>query len=143
MVVECAMGETNEIRVPDVPLASLEDDIDSTKSHPSAATSDCENNVGDTNIDDDFNGEDNMSGSLEDLVGTFDQKITQIFKDMGETTEEMAPVQVRTQDEIMAESKIWWTLTGNLGNMTPLDYAKTEARQLQIPALNLNPRKVF
>lgn len=47
----------------------------------------------------------NLSGSLEDLVGTFDQKISHCFKDLGEDVEEIAPVQVRSQDEIMSESQ--------------------------------------
>lgn len=62
-------------------------------------TSDCENN-----FDENFDVE-NLSGSLEDLVGTFDQKISQCFKDLNEATEDLAPVQVRSQDEIMSESQ--------------------------------------
>ncbi|VDM49819.1 unnamed protein product [Toxocara canis] len=62
-------------------------------------TSDNENNVDDDNFD-----SENLSGSLEDLVGTFDQKISHCFRDLAEDTEQMAPVQVRTQDEIMSES---------------------------------------
>lgn len=47
-----------------------------------------------------------LSESLEDLVGTFDQRVSQCFKDMGEDTEDLAPVQIRTQDEIMSESQL-------------------------------------
>ncbi|VDN23124.1 unnamed protein product [Gongylonema pulchrum] len=54
---------------------------------PERRTSDCENN-----FDEDFDVE-NLSGSLEDLVGTFDQKISQCFKDLNEATEDLAPVQ--------------------------------------------------
>lgn len=139
------MGDVAECRVPDVPLARLDNDDDDNEdssaelSKPTAdalqLSCDCENNV-----DDCFDSE-NLSGSLEDLVGTFDQKITQCFKDLNEDTEDLAPVRARSQDEIMSESQIWWTLTGNFGNMPPLDFSKTQARQLQIPALNLNPRK--
>ncbi|VDK67645.1 unnamed protein product [Onchocerca ochengi] len=63
-------------------------------------TSDCENN-----FDENFDAE-NLSGSLEDLVGTFDQKISHCFKNLNETTEEIAPIQVRSQDEIMSESHL-------------------------------------
>ncbi|VDN91489.1 unnamed protein product [Brugia pahangi] len=99
-------------------------------------TSDCENN-----FDENFDAE-NLSGSLEDLVGTFDQKISHCFKDLNKATEEIAPIQVRSQDEIMSESQIWWTLTGNFGNMPPLDFSKTQTRRLQLPALDLQgPRK--
>lgn len=53
-------------------------------------------------------GEDNFlaetfSGSLEDLVNTFDDKITKCFCNYDESVEKLAPVQVRTQDEIMNE----------------------------------------
>lgn len=44
-----------------------------------------------------------FSGSLEDLVNTFDEKITNCFRDYDEDVEHMAPVQVRTQDEILSD----------------------------------------
>ncbi|VDN51149.1 unnamed protein product [Dracunculus medinensis] len=102
--------------------------------HPARAN-DAENNSDGT-----FEVE-GLSESLEDLVGTFDQRVSQCFKDMGEDTEDLAPVQIRTQDEIMSESQIWWTITGNFGTMPPLDFSKTQTRELQLPALNLQPRK--
>lgn len=46
-----------------------------------------------------------LSSSLEDLVTTFDAKITKVLRNMGEGTEQMAPVQVRTQEEVMNESE--------------------------------------
>lgn len=42
-----------------------------------------------------------ISGSLEDLVNTFDEKITKCFGNYEESVEELAPVQVRSQEEIM------------------------------------------
>ena len=48
---------------------------------------------------DNFN--ETFSGSLEDLVNTFDEKIKTCFKDYAKTTEKIAPVQVRSQEEIM------------------------------------------
>jgi len=44
-------------------------------------------------------------GSLEDLVNTFDAKITQCFRNYNEHADEIAPVQIRTQDELMADSQ--------------------------------------
>ena len=44
-----------------------------------------------------------VSGSLEDLVNTFDEKITRCFGNYDESVEKLAPVQVRTQEEIMNE----------------------------------------
>lgn len=46
---------------------------------------------------------DAFSTSLEDLVNTFDEKITNCFYDYEENVEKLAPVQVRNQDEIMNE----------------------------------------
>jgi FEZ-like protein len=44
-----------------------------------------------------------FSGSLEDLVNTFDEKITKCFGNYEQSLEDLAPVQVRTQEEIMNE----------------------------------------
>lgn len=44
-----------------------------------------------------------FSGSLEDLVNTFDEKITKCFGNYEQSVEELAPVQVRSQEEIMNE----------------------------------------
>ncbi|XP_054714957.1 fasciculation and elongation protein zeta-2-like [Uloborus diversus] len=81
-----------------------------------------------------------FSASLEDLVNTFDDKITKCFCNYEEKVEKFAPVQVRTQEEIMNECQIWWTLTGNFGNMLPIDWSKSYARKLQINCLNLNEK---
>jgi hypothetical protein len=44
-----------------------------------------------------------FSGSLEDLVHNFDEKITKCFGNYEQSVEELAPVQVRSQEEIMNE----------------------------------------
>lgn len=44
-----------------------------------------------------------ISGSLEDLVNTFDEKITKCFGNYEESVEEIAPVQIRSQEEIINE----------------------------------------
>ena len=44
-----------------------------------------------------------FGGSLEDLVNTFDEKITKCFCNYEENVEALAPVQVRSQEEIMNE----------------------------------------
>ncbi|XP_021927928.1 fasciculation and elongation protein zeta-2 [Zootermopsis nevadensis] len=82
-----------------------------------------------------------FSGSLEDLVNTFDDKITRCFCNYDESVEKLAPVQVRTQEEIMNECQMWWTITGNFGNILPIDWSKSYARKLHMPALNLNENK--
>lgn len=46
-----------------------------------------------------------LSTSLEDLVNTFDDQITKCFRDLDQTTEQLAPVQIRNQDDIINESQ--------------------------------------
>merc|ERR1712168_903092 len=82
-------------------------------------------------------GLDCISGSLEDLVATFDEKLTVCFGDFNEQVDKIAPVQVRSQEEIMNECQVWWTLTGNFGNMMPIDWSKSYTRANQLPTLNL------
>ncbi|GMT12420.1 hypothetical protein PFISCL1PPCAC_3717, partial [Pristionchus fissidentatus] len=138
--LECVVSmEDGEVCVPDIPLARVEeDDLDSNKNSDrssSAGTMTDEEAAADaakSNLNDD------LSGSLEDLVGNFDRKINHCLRDLGESTEEMAPVVVRTQDEIMSESQLWWTLTGNFGTMLPLDVSQMKTRKLLVNSLDLN-----
>lgn len=37
----------------------------------------------------------------------------------------------------MNECQVWWTLTGNFGNMMPIDWSKTYTRAKHLPTLNL------
>lgn len=53
--------------------------------------------------DSNFTFSETFSGSLEDLVNTFDEKITKCFCNYDENTEKLAPVQMRTQEELMNE----------------------------------------
>ncbi|XP_025200159.1 fasciculation and elongation protein zeta-2 [Melanaphis sacchari] len=97
------------------------------------------NNVGvEVTTSDTDNFGETFSGSLEDLVHTFDDKITRCFCDYEESVEKLAPVQIRTQEEIMNECQMWWTITGNFGNILPIDWSKSYARKVQLPVLNLN-----
>lgn len=41
----------------------------------------------------------------------------------------------------MNECQMWWTITGNFGNILPIDWSKSYARKLHMPALNLNENK--
>lgn len=82
-----------------------------------------------------------FSSSLEDLVNTFDEKITKSFCNYDEKVEKFAPVQIRSQEEIMNNCQMWWTLTGNFGSILPIDWSKSYARKLQLPALNLNQNR--
>lgn len=44
-----------------------------------------------------------VSESLEDLVNTFDEKITKCFRNFEEKVENIAPVQVRSHEEIVSD----------------------------------------
>ena len=48
--------------------------------------------------------DDSVSGSLEDLVNTFDEKITKCFRNYNEQTDQLAPIQVTSDDEILSQS---------------------------------------
>ena len=37
----------------------------------------------------------------------------------------------------MNECQVWWTITGNFGNMMPIDWSKSTARAKLLPTLNL------
>ncbi|XP_013792450.2 fasciculation and elongation protein zeta-2-like [Limulus polyphemus] len=36
---------------------------------------------------------------------------------------------------------MWWTITGNFGNILPIDWSKSYARKIQLPIFNLNNKK--
>ena len=44
-----------------------------------------------------------VAGSLEDLVNSFDERISKCFNNLEEQVETFAPVQIRTQEEIMTD----------------------------------------
>jgi hypothetical protein len=52
----------------------------------------------------DSNFADVFSGSLEDLVNTFDDKIISCFRNYDQEVQSFAPVQVLSQEEILHES---------------------------------------
>lgn len=39
-------------------------------------------------------------------------------------------------------SRMWWTITGNFGNILPIDWSKTYTRQLHTKVLNLGEKRV-
>ncbi|XP_059148230.1 fasciculation and elongation protein zeta-2-like [Physella acuta] len=87
--------------------------------------------------DEGSNFDDLVSGSLEDLVNSFDERITKCFNNLEEQVEAFAPVQIRSQEEIMNDCQMWWTITGNFGNILPIDWSKSYARSLQHRVLNI------
>ncbi|KAK6181374.1 hypothetical protein SNE40_009238 [Patella caerulea] len=82
-----------------------------------------------------------FTGSLEDLVNSFDEKINNCFCNLEEQTDKFAPVQIRTQEEIMSDCQMWWTITGNFGNLLPIDWSTSYTRQLHTKVLNLGEKR--
>jgi len=121
-----------------VPLATCESDTEDFEGFSEFAGSGQSANASpDTGAVSLGGGLDSITGSLEDLVSTFDEKLTMCFQDYEEQVEKIAPVQVRSQEEIMNECQVWWTLTGNFGNIMPIDWSKTYTREKHLPTLNL------
>ncbi|CAB3396720.1 unnamed protein product [Caenorhabditis bovis] len=128
--------EAADLRVPDIPLASCDDeDIDSNKNMNMASLFEAAHN-NNAAFNDEERIHDELSGSLEDLVGNFDEKIAACLKDPEVTTADIAPVQVRSQEEVMNESQTWWTLTGNFGNIQPLDFGTSTICKKMASALD-------
>ena len=50
-------------------------------------------------------GDDAFSGSLEDLVSCFDENVRRCFRNYSEDTEFIAPVQIRTNEQVLHESQ--------------------------------------
>ncbi|GFN89382.1 fasciculation and elongation protein zeta-2 [Plakobranchus ocellatus] len=82
-----------------------------------------------------------VSGSLEDLVNSFDERITKCFNNLEEQVETFAPVQIRTQEEVVNDCQMWWTITGNFGNILPIDWSKSYTRMLQHRVLNVGEQQ--
>ncbi|PAV60404.1 hypothetical protein WR25_23742 [Diploscapter pachys] len=127
---------SSDLVIPDIPLASIDEDIDSNKNSQS---SDSVEEANDNIIEEeDRKLNDELSLSLEDLVGNFDEKIRSCLRNPTVNTDDIAPVQIRTQDDVMKESQTWWTLTGNFGNIQPLDLHKSMIRNKMVRALELS-----
>lgn len=124
-----------------VPLATVESDSEEFEGFSEVGDGKQSSNISPDTGAVSLGGLDSMAGSLEDLVSTFDEKLTMCFADYEEQVEKIAPVQVRSQEEIMNECQVWWTLTGNFGNIMPIDWSKTYTRAKHLPTLNLcDPR---
>ncbi|XP_071079864.1 fasciculation and elongation protein zeta-2-like [Haliotis cracherodii] len=136
----------------EAPLASIEtEDWNEFNEFQTAKTTDDENCNKDT-LSKDLPKENNdnsvaenfgetFSGSLEDLVNSFDEKISKCFCNFEEQVDKFAPVQIRTQEEIVNDCQMWWTITGNFGNILPIDWSKTYTRQLHTRVLNLGEKR--
>jgi hypothetical protein len=71
--------------------------LDNVKKMESSSSNNMADHFGETSS--------SLSTSLEDLVNTFDDKITKCFRDLDQNVESLAPVQIRNQDDIINESQ--------------------------------------
>ncbi|BFZ07422.1 hypothetical protein BsWGS_10461 [Bradybaena similaris] len=132
----------------EAPLASFENEEWSEYNEFQTTQSDNSNNKNIKPIlkehsdnDDGGNFGETVSASLEDLVNSFDERITKCFNDLEEQVETFAPVQIRSQEEIMNDCQMWWTITGNFGNILPIDWSKSYTRTLHNRVLNLEEQQ--
>ncbi|XP_023682369.1 fasciculation and elongation protein zeta-2 isoform X1 [Paramormyrops kingsleyae] len=78
--------------------------------------------------------------SMEDLVNSFEEKLTVCFRNYNTNTENIAPVNPITEDSMLKDDEIWNALTGNYGNVMPVDWKTSHARSLHLPTLNLTEK---
>lgn len=95
----------------EAPLASFENEewneyhdfqsatLDSMNSNKDSSTSQASQPTTNGTVAENFR--EACSGSLEDLVNSFDEKISNCFCNFGEQVDHIAPVQIRSQEEIM------------------------------------------
>ncbi|KAL3101222.1 hypothetical protein niasHT_027978 [Heterodera trifolii] len=140
---------TEDCEIPDAPLAQV-DELEMVEGSFSAfsssltdiSTGNCEKSQSDGGPGEDLsNCSVNLSSSLQDLVESFDDKVAVVLKDFEKDAEKIAPIKIRSQEEIMSESQFWWTLTGNYGNLPPIDFDRSQIRRKQLEALNFNSPK--
>ncbi|XP_055342106.1 fasciculation and elongation protein zeta-2-like [Paramacrobiotus metropolitanus] len=83
-------------------------------------------------------------GSLEDLVGSLDEKISACFGNGNLTSDvsELAPVQICTHEELLGQSQFWNDLCSSFGTVMPVDWSKTVIRnKLFLPVLGLKEKQ--
>lgn len=135
-LAKCSEPKLNPLRMNNLNLQEVHDKV-----ALNITVQDSDGNISNVEKNNKINTIDNFAegftGSLEDLVNTFDEKITKCFGNYEQSVEEFAPVQMRSQEEIMSECQMWWTITGNFGNILPIDWSKTYARQMHVPTLKL------
>ena len=95
-------NSTNSIRMNGISTQTNTIATNTDNNETSTTTLAASNDVG----GDTFNDMSLFSESLEDLVNSFDEKITNCFQDYDEEVDKLAPVQVRSQDEILNDSQL-------------------------------------
>ena len=95
-------------------FSDFQSSAESNRNKKTAASTPNDNDYMDNMSDTTDNLDDTFSTSLEDLVNTFDEKITKCFHNYEDKVDKYAPVQVRSQEEIMNDCQ--WVLFTNWWN---------------------------
>ncbi|CAL8313596.1 unnamed protein product [Boreogadus saida] len=88
-----------------------------------------------------FSGEFCGFESMEDLVQDFDAKLSVCFRNYNTATEHIAPIKPITEEHFLKDDEVWNALSGNYGNVMPVDWKTSHTRSLHLPTLNLRPHK--
>ncbi|XP_028858851.1 fasciculation and elongation protein zeta-2 [Denticeps clupeoides] len=75
--------------------------------------------------------------SAEEPVDDFEAKLNACFSDRRIRSEDIAPVRPITEENFLKDDEIWNALTGNYGNVMPVDWKMSHTRSLHLPTLNL------
>ncbi|XP_071239744.1 fasciculation and elongation protein zeta-2-like isoform X1 [Salvelinus alpinus] len=87
-----------------------------------------------------FSGEIGSFKSMEELVNDFDERLTVCFRNFNTQTENIAPVNIITEDTTLRNDEIWNALADNYGNVMAVDWKQSRTRSLHLPALNLKDK---
>ncbi|XP_059897190.1 fasciculation and elongation protein zeta-2 isoform X3 [Gadus macrocephalus] len=90
-----------------------------------------------------FSGEFCGFETMEDLVQDFDAKLSVCFRNYNTATEHIAPIKPITEEHFLKDDEVWNALSGNYGNVMPVDWKTSHTRSLHLPTLNLRPHKAL
>ncbi|XP_041758146.1 fasciculation and elongation protein zeta-2 isoform X4 [Coregonus clupeaformis] len=78
--------------------------------------------------------------SMEDLVNDFDDKLTVCFRNFNTKNENIAHVNISTEDTTLRNDEIWNALADNYGNVMAVDWKQSRTRSLHLPTLKLEDK---
>ncbi|CAB1333663.1 unnamed protein product, partial [Coregonus sp. 'balchen'] len=78
--------------------------------------------------------------SMEDLVNDFDEKLTVCFRNFNIKNENIAHVNIITEDTTLRNDEIWNALADNYGNVMAVDWKQSRTRSLHLPTLKLEDK---
>ncbi|XP_041709306.1 fasciculation and elongation protein zeta-2-like isoform X2 [Coregonus clupeaformis] len=78
--------------------------------------------------------------SMEDLVNDFDEKLTVCFRNFNIKNENIAHVNIITEDTALRNDEIWNALADNYGNVMAVDWKQSRTHSLHLPTLKLEDK---